>query len=397
LAKIVFTWEIGAGTGHITPYLKLIQLLEADGHHIFFIIKSSEKAQSLFRHTRVTWLQAPITSIRPVTNIKSVDSYPKILGSSGYDKPEYLASKITAWRNLFTLIDPDLLIFDYSPTAMLASRGINAKGLAIGTGFHLPPNITPLPGFSDELDWMEVPDPDELQAFEHRILNNVNNALSMNGLSQISQLTELLQADKTILRTLPELDHYSNRPATEYAGIFMSSKGERPVWPKLPGPKIFAYLKPFQTLPAFLESLNQKRYPTLLYGDKLPPEIEHTYASETLHFIHRPLHMDSVGKEADIGVCNANHGTTAELLLSGVPVLMLPLHSEQYLVAKNVEHTGAGLSAPLLRPKGMALKLDTLINNTGYKTSAQKFAERYRDFSSDKLTNSMLEAVTSLL
>jgi len=66
MAEIVFTWEIGAGTGHITPYLRLIQQLEAQGHHIFFIVKSLAKARSLFTGTQVTRLQAPVTSANHV-------------------------------------------------------------------------------------------------------------------------------------------------------------------------------------------------------------------------------------------------------------------------------------------------------------------------------------------
>jgi len=68
----------------------------------------------------------------------------------------------------------------------------------------------------------------------------------------------LLQADEMILRTLPELDHYTGRGTANYAGIMKSPAGESPVWPEGEGPKVFAYLKSFETLPALLETLNRK-------------------------------------------------------------------------------------------------------------------------------------------
>lgn len=395
MSKILFTWELGEGTGHIMPYVELISRLIEQGHHVHFALRSLHKVYDIFHDSSVIWHQAPTVLPRHVEVMLPVDSYSKILYHAGHDKPSSLAGLLSAWQNLYALIDPDLIVFDFSPTAMLAARTSRAKTLAIGTGFHLPPKIRPIPNVASQLGTSQ--DHDETLAFENRVLETINAALTLSNMQPLTQFTDVMDADATILRTLPEMDHFADRTNASYAGIMKSPPGEAPVWPPHPGPKIFAYLKAFKTLPAFLETLNRKRYPTLIYGDKLPEEIMQRYSSDTLHFVHRPLDMSAIGQTADIAICNAGHGTTTELLLSGVPLLLLPLNGEQNLVANNVERLGAGLSAPHLHPNGMEEKLDKLLNEPGFRESARTFSESYRDTDVINLTDTVLKTINSLL
>ncbi|MCP3661080.1 MAG: glycosyltransferase family 1 protein [Gammaproteobacteria bacterium] len=377
------------------PYVELISRLIAQGHQVHFALRSLHKAHEIFQSSGVIWHQAPLVLPRHVDVVMPVDSYTKILHNAGYDRPDRLAGLIAAWRNLFVMIDPELIIFDYSPTAMLAARNSQAKTLAIGTGFHLPPNTKPIPGLHSGT--VTPQNRSGLLAFEERVLGTINGALALTNEEPLAQFANLLNADKTILRTLPELDHYAGRSSARYAGIMKSPPGDAPVWPAHPGPKVFAYLKNFKTLDALLGILNQKRYPTLIYGDKIPEEIVQRYSSDTLVFVPRPLDMDAIGQTADVAICNAGHGVTTELLLSGVPLLLLPLYAEQNLVAHNVERLGAGLSAPHLHPGGMEHKLEALLHERSFRESAQKFSNSYRDTNAINLTDTVLQTINSLL
>lgn len=395
MAKILFTWELGEGTGHIMPYVELISRLTAQGHEVHFALRSLHKVYDIFHDSSVIWHQAPTVLPRHVEVILPVDSYAKVLYHAGHDKPGRLSGLFTAWQNLYALIDPDLIVFDYSPTAMLAARNSRAKTIAIGTGFHLPPNIRPIPGVLAELSAPQ--DHDEVLTFENRVLETINSALTLTNMEPLVQFTDLLNANEIILRTLSELDHYSGRVNANYAGIMKSPPGEAPVWPPYQGPKIFAYLKAFETLPALLETLNRRHCPTLIYGDKLPEEIMQRFSSDTLNFVRSPLDMDAIGQTADIAICNAGHGSTTELLLSGVPLLLLPLNGEQNLVANNVERLGAGLSAPKLHPSGMEQKLDKLLKEDSFRESAQRFSQSYRGTNVTNLTDTVLKTINSLI
>lgn len=400
MAKILFTWELGRGSGHIAPYINLINHLEKDNHLIYFAARELDNASRLFATTQVTWLQAP-RSVSHRVEKKGRFSYVEVLQGLGYERHEELSSLIKAWLNLFTLVDPDLIIFDYSPTAILASRGYKRKNssrpgtLRIGTGFHSPPFQSPIPGFMSMLGMAQKQT--DLLANETGILSRINRALSANGIAEIDQVADMQQTQAYILRTFRELDHYPNRENAVYSGIFQSPKGKQPQWPCYPGPKIFFYTKPFPALRQFLLNLRSRKYPTLIYGDGLPAALMRECSSETLKFTDAPLDMDAVGKTADLAICNANHGTSSELLLKGLPILLLPRNAEQHLVAQNVQKLGAGILAPLNDASICMAQLDQLIEHDHYRSSARLFASQYQDFNSASLLNRVLKMIDAML
>ena len=395
MSRIMFTWELGGGSGHISPYLDLISKLEADGHEIFYAVKQLEKVYSLMQGKQVTWFQAPTVLIHGRHQVKPVHSYAHIIHNAGFNDPYQLAGMIKAWQNLYRLVEPDLLLFDYSPTAMLAARGSGIKTIACGTGFHLPPDSVPLTGFPGQHG--KGQSPDELMSFEKKLLGIINQALDICDIPKIANLYELIQADRRVLRTLPEMDHYPGRNQANYAGIFRSPDAESPEWPSIPGPKIFAYLKPFNTLTDLLDTLTERRFPTLVHYDGISADIIEKYHSDTLKFCRKPLDMRAIGATADLAICNASHGTTAELLLQGMPLLLLPLHTEQQLVAQNAEKLGAALAAPALNPKGMSLKLRALLKDSKYREAAVKFAEQYDETSAHRVEQDILLHIDALL
>ncbi len=400
MAKILFTWELGRGTGHIAPYLNLINQLEKSNHSIYFAAREIDSASRLFASTQVTWLQAPL-AVSHRTVQKSRFSYVEVLQGLGYERQEELSSLIRAWLNLFSLIDPDLIIFDYSPTAILASRGYSSKTqskpktLRMGTGFHSPPLTSPIPGFKSMLGMAQ--NQTDLHVNEAKLLSLINKALNANAIPEINRVADMQQTQAYILRTFRELDHYQSRENASYSGIFKSPRGKPPEWPNYPGPKIFLYTKPFPALHEFLLSLRNRYYPTLVYGDGLGKQLMEECGSETLKFSELPLDMDAIGDTADIAICNANHGTSSELLLKGLPILMLPRNAEQHLVAQNIQKLGAGLVAPLDNAKQCMARLDQLVGHNRYRQSAHQFASRYRDFNNTSLLNRVLHVIDDLL
>lgn len=388
MARILFTWELGEGSGHTTPYLDLIARLTTAGHEVGFALRSLHRANVQLRGLGARWYQAPYMLPRHAQVVLPVNSYARVLHNNGYDTADHLSGLVVAWRSLYQAVRPDLLVFDYSPTAMLAARDLGIPRVAVGTGFHLPPRSVPLPAFSGE--------PGDA-GFEARLLETINRALDENGLTPLEQLTELFDVESTCLRTLPELDHYRHRPGAAYVGILRSPAGERPSWPDGTGPRVFAYLKAFSSLPALLEALERRRWPTLIHGDNLPPEVIARPSAPTLRFVPRPLDMSCIGREAAIGVCNAGHGSTAELLLAGVPLLLLPLYAEQELMAMNVERLGAGLAAPRRHPGPMARKLDRLHAEPAFRVAAEAFGRRCRQRSSGDMTGLLERRISALL
>jgi hypothetical protein len=401
MAKILFTWEIGRGSGHIAPYINLINQLEQQGHSIYFAARELDNASRLFASTQVTWIQSPQAVSHKATR-KNRFSYVESLQGLGYERADELSSLIRAWINLFTLVGPDLIIFDYSPTAILASKGYRPTApagrpgtLRIGTGFHSPPAVSPIPDFRAVLGVNQ--DPVELVENEQKLLKLINQALTDNAIAAIDQVADMQLTDQHIFRTFKELDHYPTREKAVYGGIFQSPAGKLPQWPEFPGAKVFFYTKPFPALRSFLQALSNRKYPMLVYGDGLPADLKRHCESETLHFTDTPLDMNAVSTTADLAICNANHGASSELLINGTPILMLPRNAEQHLVAHNVETLGAGLIAPVNDARQCLVKFDQMLASDRYRQGAQRFARQYQDFDGSLLLQRVLTLIRDML
>jgi hypothetical protein len=69
---------------------------------------------------------------------------------------------------------------------------------------------------------------------------------------------------------------------------------------------------------------------------------------------------------------------TAQALLAGKPLLLLPTQVEQMLIARRVERIGAGVAvAPVSPTSDFALPLAILAEGKGHAESARAFAARY--------------------
>jgi UDP:flavonoid glycosyltransferase YjiC (YdhE family) len=70
--------------------------------------------------------------------------------------------------------------------------------------------------------------------------------------------------------------------------------------------------------------------------------------------------------------------------VAGKPLMVLPMHAEQYGTALNVERLGAGLNvAPENYKPDYRRLFKRLLSEASFSRQAQAFAERYRGFDSE--------------
>jgi UDP:flavonoid glycosyltransferase YjiC (YdhE family) len=137
-------------------------------------------------------------------------------------------------------------------------------------------------------------------------------------------------------------------PRVRYWGHVSGSGGIAPQWPQGSGKRIYAYLKRSAAIEEILEELARRQQPTLVYAMGIEPAVRQRFESTSMRFETRPLDMSAVARECDLAVLNANHGTLCDLLLAGKPLLMLPLHLEQRVLAERVSGLGVG---PWMTPR----------------------------------------------
>ncbi len=382
MAKILYTWELGDDLGHIQRFLALATRLSAHGHEVVFAAKDLSRIHALPGMQSFVALQAPVW-LSPVKDLPEPQvCYADILQHYGYLDERGLLGMVKGWRSLFNMINPQLLIADHSPTALLASRGLDFPRITYGSGFYIPP--WPMPSMRP---WLKLP-PKRIEDSEACVLLTINQVLAELGGQPMLALADLFAVDDNLLMTPAELDHYPQRGPARYMGPVLSTKGgATPEWPKGPGKKIFAYIKTShpQSKQLFMQLLDSS-FNVLAYVPGLSEEKCRAMQAPNIHFSSRPVDMHYVTQHAKAILCHAGFGTVLHGLLSGLPIFLLPIVLEQVLVARNVSRIGMGIFIdPDQSVPDFNSLIRELVKNPRYAKNAQRFARKYASTKEDEI------------
>lgn len=380
MARVLIAWELGGGLGHIMQIRPFVSALVDAGHHVFIAIRNlSAMAAGAFGRLGVVFLQAPHKSGGAVRFPRS-NCFAHVLANVGFGDPKELFALGCAWRSLFGFVRPKLSIFDHSPTALLATRGLPMRRVIIGSGFCCPPAREHLPTLSVASSPQQV---ENDLVDEHRVLENANRLLAHWGVPQLSRLSTLYaDVDETVLLTLSELDHFGPRDHVEYHGPFNAVGGKRPDWPDGTAARVFAYLKQSPQMVDVLRVLGEMRVSALAYVDGLGRRAAAQGASEGLRITTEPIDLSIAANDCHCAITHAGHGATAQFLLAGKPVVMLPLVQEQTLLANRVQQFGAGFAASLGERHDQFVQrcIQVILGNGSHAQAAQGLAARYAAF-----------------
>jgi UDP-N-acetylglucosamine:LPS N-acetylglucosamine transferase len=392
MATILLAWELGGGWGHHSRLAALSGLTER-GHRVVVALQDARSAAKFLPSNMVT-VAAPKLRREKALLIPRPHSFAQLLHNIGFGDPIGLAHGLAQWTELFRDVKPDLVVADYSPTAMLALRGMPIKCGLIGTGFTVPLPEYP---FRNLRAWRPV-DVKELSAFETRLTDTVNQVLRARGQPPLESLADLYRdPDLALLQTFPELDPYGERINVRYWGIGPYASGTAPIWPRGEGPKVFVYVRPFPALPSLLEHLNKRRVPTLVVCSGMPSHVIGRFESSTLKIESQPLNIAQVAREADLAILNGGHGTTSAMLLAGTPMLQVPVSLERTLNAHYASQLGAAESCPPDNAEKVISAFDSMLDSDRWKDAALRFAKKYAGFDPHRVGQDMLDAIEQLV
>jgi len=380
MSHIVFCWELGLGSGHVLGFLPVAHELKMRGHEVTFIFKDISRAEAMLGQHDFRYLQAPLLLVKPAIKAPIL-SYADILARYAYLDQPHLQSLVSAWRNLFKVLKPDLLIMDHAPTALLAAKGLGVPRALLGTGFFTPPQSNPIPSFRS---WQSV-DEQALINSERNVLSVINKVLEkLNNTEKLRQFSDLFQVEENFLCTFKELDHYPSRGESQYWGPrFSLTEGSDPDWPMGKGKRVFVYMyMQYHGFETVIKSFNAFDISVIVYVPGISQQLINRFQSAKVALVASPINMQKVRQECDICICHAGHGTVSAMLLAGKPLVMFPMHAEQTIVARNVEQMGAGLFVDMNTKNVNSKKpLKRLLQEQIFTEKAREFANTYRDFS----------------
>ena len=394
IKTVLLAWELGGGLGHLVQLRPLAQGLAQRGYRVVAALRDRSQAENIFGAGTASVLRAPIKVLTPASYARLPMTFAHVLQDNGFGGDAEAGELAGAWRALYQKVRPDLIVFDHAPMALLGARGLAVRRVTIGSGFCVPPDQSPLPNLRS---W-KAADPELLFQDEQNVLATANRVLGGWGLPALSRITQLYsEVDETLLVTFQELDHYQERTGARYFGPLIEAGGAVPQWPGGGGARIYAYLKMLPTLPAILEVLRRLGHPTIVLLDK-GHEAVRRFECGTLRIEHQHLDIARAGGECDLAILNANHGTTAAVLMAGKPILQLPIYLEQALLARaTAGRLGAGLDAGHRDPRQVQERLEAMLGTDRFGEAAARFAGRHSRLDPTRQRGEMLGCIEELL
>jgi UDP:flavonoid glycosyltransferase YjiC (YdhE family) len=395
VSRVLFTWELGGGYGHLAHILPLANALRARGHECTLALRDLSRVGNVAGTGNFRLLQAPVW-LPTAVGMPPPASYAEILLRFGYLDPRWLRALAAAWRSLYALASPDLLVFNHSPTAMLAASGLGIPTATLETGFSGPPRTKPLPA----MRWWAPDSIARLRDSEQRVLRTVNSIRAECGGEPCAGVADLLAADEQFLCTFRELDHYPQRePGARYVGpVFTLETGIEPPWPTGGGPRVFAYVNAgFRDLEPLLKALAGLRGAALVHAPGIAPVVVARHRGPHLEIVAEPVHVGAVRATCDAAVCHGP-GTAAAILLAGKPLLLLPTQLEQYMAARRIADLGAGIAiGPEVASADYAGSLRRLLTEPAIRQAAEGVAAAHAGFDQPVQVGSMADRCEALL
>ena len=399
MATVLCVWELGTDLGHLSNLRLAIEVALKGGHKVVLAARELHRARDVLGEMPITYLQAPFKQFAVRGGQDNYLSYSHLIGQQCFSNAEELRMYLAAWRGLFQLIRPDVVLFEHSPTALIAAHGMPFRKVIVGNGFTAPPSDSQ-PG----APFLPFPTTHRTAAADAALLQDdamllacINQALQSMGLTPLENLATLYaQADATFLMTWPELDHFDARTGCNYLGIEPPSLRAPPQWPTGPGAKVFGYLHATPGLEPLLQALAENAVSALLFVRHLPLPLRARYRSDRLQFVDHPVDLSAVASQAAWVINLGNHSTAATFALAGVPQLLIPLHQEHLFLARRLVAQG-GAAMAFQDQTGYLQAVDAMQNNPMIKIQAEHLGRQLMPFEALRTSDYMRNVYAELI
>ena len=384
MARILCVWELGSNLGHLSNLRLPVEIALQLGHDVYLAARQLHRIREVMGAMPLVYLQAPFKQNVVGADQSAFLSFTHLMARQCFSDATELEMYLRAWQAIFDLVRPDLVLFEHSPTALIASLNYRFKKVQLGTGFSLPPQ--PLTASAPFAPFSTTPNTplvlDALRADDAELLKVINEALRRIKVPALASLPDIYaQTDAQFLMTLPVMDHFGERVGQRYLGVEPPAARQCPKWPAGDGTKVFGYLHAIPSLEILLQDLQAAKVCALLYVCHLPPRLRAVYTSDDLSFAEDLLDLTKVAQQAAWVINHGNHNTAATFVQAGVPQLLIPMHQEHLFAVLPLVAQGCAVMAYRDQP-GYAKEIMALESNPQFKQRAAVVRAQCPSFSS---------------
>lgn len=325
---ILLCSEAGAGRGHATTLATVARALQPEFRSRAIIARLDHAdilARSCYRVSRGTHLarlpQAPASGVL---------SWVGWLQTRSFADPAVMKRDFDWWLAAMRAIRPVLVVGDYAPTALMAARTLGIRTAVTGVAFSLPPATLPRFPALLTVDQLaahgtvlsDAPPPDE-----DAVRDSINAALGPAGLPPLARLPEVYTADLSLPRGVSLWDPYAesrDRPLLMPVDPLPPLQGKR-------GDEVFVYFSTGELRdPETVEALRRLPFDACVVAQRLTPElVADLCTNPRLKISPVPLSKEEIVRRSRVILCAGQGGTLSLAVLSGIPVLALPVQHEQ--------------------------------------------------------------------
>ena len=378
MKSLLCVWEQGGNLGHLANLLLPIRIALHEGFEVTLTARELHRAKEVLGDLPVRYLQAPFKQNVVPADQSQYLSFTHLLRRQCFSDTSELEIYLRAWRGLFDLVRPDVVMYEHSPTALIASRGCTFKRILVGTGFTAPllrqewlDPFLPFPTTASDEATMA-----QLRADDAQLKILINTALRAVGAPPVNSLAEIYsEVHAQFLMTWPQLDHFGQRAGHTYLGIEPLPGRVTPQWGIGGGNKVFGYLQPIASLEALLKALLNAGVNALLLVRDLPAAMRQKYTGHTLRFTDELVDLTAVAQQASWVITHGNLSTVTTFMLGAVPQLLIPRYQEQLFVTRQLTQHGSAIMAYQDQPS-YAREIGELQNNPVYRNKAIELAKK---------------------
>ncbi len=330
MARILFGWDKGLGTGYIDRLLLVARALAAEGHEPALAIRDLVTAAPMLHGTDWPVFQAPVPVgvLDPVLPQFQPGSFADLLAVANFNDAIELDRLMRAWDLLLYVIQPDLIVGEYAPLLALAAYR-RIPTLVMGHGYLVPPPDLPqFPIF----DFARQPfTPQDV------MLQIVQTMQRERGMPEAPTLPAAIGGDMSFVTAYGVTDPYATMRQEPAVGPLERYTPTPPPMHR----RFYAYLAAdYRPLRQVLNALVGARLPGSAFVKRVTPPIRQFLMERGVQVLDRPPPLQEAVTQSSIVIHHGGMATATACLGIGRPQMLWSAVADQAVTTQQLNELG---------------------------------------------------------